>query len=308
VAETVDARLSKDALGYLLFPGLHGYARFDYAWLLAAKPLYLPELAGRFGADLGIQQLKDVAARLGFSSASIDVTLRWAVTRMALRTGLVHAASFTTEHFEAFRAAVQAFLHRRDLPAFHPCAAEKFDQFRKSWMLRVNQFGLLLFHRGQISTQSRKIMKSIKVRASTPAEMQAVVDRWLVARRATDRPAGPKRFDIACGWQASGPRSQALRRCAETIYWLTSNSSPDSRALVPGGRWGCWRAEATSRQSPSSFATPQHGNGRAFLVGRCWAREIAPACRCACLPSSRQASSASQRSGAHADHSSRLFR
>lgn len=197
VAETVDARLSKDALGYLLFLGLHGYARFDYAWLLAAKPLYLPELAGRLGVDLGIQQLKDVAARLGFSSVSIDVTLRWAVTRMALHTGLVHAASFTTEHFEAFRAAVQAFLPRRDLPAFHPCAAEKFDQFRKSWTLRVNQFGLLLFHRGQISTQPRKIMKSIKVRASTPPEMQAVVDRWLVARRATDRPAGPKRFDIA---------------------------------------------------------------------------------------------------------------
>lgn len=196
-AQAPDALLSQDALGYLLFLGLRGYTRLDYAWLLAAKPLYLPELAGRLRIDLGIEQLQAEATRLGFGRVSIDATLRWAVTRMALHTGLIRAASFTAEHFESFRAAVQAFLCRSDLPTFHPCAAEKFDQLRKSWTLRVNQFGLLLFHRGQISTPPRKIMKSIKVRAPTPPEMQAVVDRWLVARRATDRPAGPKRFDIA---------------------------------------------------------------------------------------------------------------
>lgn len=195
--QPADARLSQDALGYLLFLGLRGYARFDYAWLLAAKPLYLPELAGRLRIDLGIQELQAEAMRLGFGGVSIDATLRWAVTRMALHTGLLNAASFTTEHFAAFQAAVKAFLHRSDLPSLHPSAADKFDQFRKSWTLRVNQVGLLLFHRGQISTQPRKIMKSIKVRAPTPPEMQAVVDRWLAARRATDRPAGPERFDIA---------------------------------------------------------------------------------------------------------------
>jgi len=192
-----DARLSNDALGYLLFLGLRGYARFDYAWLLAAKPLYLPELAGRLGVDLGIEQLKAEAVRLGFGSMAIDATLRWSVTRMASHTGLINAAAFTTDHFGAFRAAVQTFLQRNDLQSFHPSAAGKFDQFRKSWTLRVNQLGLLLFHRGQISTEPRKIMKSIKVRGPTPPEMQVVVDRWLVARRAMDRPAGPKRFDIA---------------------------------------------------------------------------------------------------------------
>jgi integrase len=195
--ETIEARLSQDALSYLLFLGLRGHARFDYAWLLAAKPLYLPELAGQLGIDLGIEQLKNEAARLGFSRVSIDVTLRWAVSRMVLHAGLVHASGFTIDHFEGFRVAVQTFLQRRDLSAFHPSVATKFDQFRKCWTLRVNQVGLLLFHRGQIDTQPCKIMKSIKVRAPTPPAMQAVVDRWLAARRALDRPAGPKRFDIA---------------------------------------------------------------------------------------------------------------
>ena len=195
--QAADAGLSQDALGYLLFLGLRGYARFDYEWLLAAKPLYLPELAGQLGIDLGIDQLKAEAARLGFSKVAIDVGLRWAVSRMVLHTGRLQATAFTIDQFGEFRDAVQTFLRRHDLAAFHPSVATKFDQFRKSWTLRVNQVGLLLFHRGQINTQPCKIMKSIKVRAPTPPTMQAVVDRWLAARQAMDRPAGLKRFDIA---------------------------------------------------------------------------------------------------------------
>ena len=197
IGEAADAGLSLEALGYLLFLGLRGYARFDYEWLLAAKPLYLPELASRLGVELGIEQLTSEAARLGFSAVSVDVTLRWAITRMTLHTGVVGVDGLTGDHFESFREAVQTFLRRSDLAAFHPGAATKFDRFRKSWTMRVNQFGLLLFHRGQIHRQPQKIMKSIKVRAPTRPEMQAVVDRWLAARRALDRPAGPKRFDIA---------------------------------------------------------------------------------------------------------------
>lgn len=195
--QTVDAGLSQEALGYLLFLGLRGYARFDYEWLLAAKPLYLPELAARLGVELGIEQLKGEAARLGFSRVAIDVGLRWVVSRMVLHTGRRQATAFTIDQFEEFRGAVAAFLLRHDLAVFQPSTATKFDQLRKSWTLRVNQTGLLLFHRGQINEQPHKIMKSIKVRGSTPPAMQAVVDRWLAARRTTDRPAGPKHFDIA---------------------------------------------------------------------------------------------------------------
>jgi integrase len=195
--QAADAGLSQDALGYLLFLGLRGYARFDYEWLLAAKPLYLPELAGQLGIDLGIEQLKAEAARLGFSRVAIDVGLRWAVSRMVLHTGVLQVTAFSIDQFEEFRAAVQTFLRRHDLAAFHPSVAAKFDQLRKSWTLRVNQVGLLLFHRGQINTPPCKIMKSIKVRAPTQPTMQDVVDRWLAARRAMDRPAGPKRFDVA---------------------------------------------------------------------------------------------------------------
>lgn len=195
--QAADAGLSQDALGYLLFLGLRAYARFDYEWLLAAKPLYLPELAGQLGIDLGIEQLKAEAARLGFSRVAIDVGLRWAVSRMVLHTGVLQVTALSIDQFEEFRAAVQTFLRRHDLAAFHPSGAAKFDQLRKSWTLRVNQVGLLLFHRGQINTPPCKIMKSIKVRAPTQPTMQDVVDRWLAARRALDRPAGPKRFDVA---------------------------------------------------------------------------------------------------------------
>jgi hypothetical protein len=101
--QAADARLSQNALGYLLYLGIRGYAKFDYPWLLTARPLFLPKLARRLDIDLGIEQLKIEAERLGFSRTSIDVILRWTVTRLALHTGITDARRFTGAQIEEFK-------------------------------------------------------------------------------------------------------------------------------------------------------------------------------------------------------------
>ncbi|WP_238446726.1 tyrosine-type recombinase/integrase [Azohydromonas australica] len=197
VWQAPDARLSQKALGYLMYLGIRGYAKFDYPWLLVARPLFLPKLTWRLDVDLGIEQLKAEAVRLGFSRISVDVIVRWAVTRLALHTGVMDARHLTGDQLEEFRIAVQSFLHRSDVLDLVPCPPETFDKFKMEWPMRVNQLGLLLFHRGQIDAEPRKKMVSIKVREPTPPKMQAIVDRWLAVRRTTDRPDGPKHFDVA---------------------------------------------------------------------------------------------------------------
>lgn len=193
----LDAQLSHIARPYLLFLGLRGFVQFDYPWLLASSPLFVPEVAAQMGIDLGIGALRADAQRLGFGKLGMDATLRWTVSRVMLHTGCLDASRLNGEHVQGLREAVAAFLAGRDLVEFYPSASSNFEAFRKSWTLRVNQFELLLFHRGQLDTQPRKFMRSIKERKSVCPRMHEVVNRWLVARSATDRPISVKRFELA---------------------------------------------------------------------------------------------------------------
>ncbi|MGF6970814.1 integrase [Paraburkholderia sp. WC7.3g] len=193
----LDAQLSHIARPYLLFLGLRGFVQFDYPWLLASSPLFVPEVAAQMGIDLGIGALRADAQRLGFGKLGMDATLRWTVSRVMLHTGCLDASRLNGEHVQGLREAVAAFLAGRDLVEFYPSAWSNFEAFRKSWTLRVNQFELLLFHRGQLDAQPRKFMRSIKERKSVCPRMHEVVNRWLVARSATDRPISVKRFELA---------------------------------------------------------------------------------------------------------------
>ncbi|WP_051381597.1 tyrosine-type recombinase/integrase [Paraburkholderia mimosarum] len=193
----LDAELSHMAKPFLLFLALHGFVQFDYRWLFACSPLFVPEAAREMGLDLGIDALQADARRLGFGTIGIDTTVRWSVSRIMLHTGCLHVSALDGEHIRGLREAVAAFLASDDLVEFYPSASKKFEMFRKSWTLRVNQLELLLFHRGQLHAEPRKFMRSIKERQPVMPRMQEVVDRWLVARSATDRPLSLKRFELA---------------------------------------------------------------------------------------------------------------
>jgi integrase len=191
------ARASYFARGYLLFLALKGYARMDYPWLLTVSPLFVPEAAKDLGIELGIDQFIGEAARLGFSNLSMQGVIRWALPRILLHGGHTDSRSIRAEDIEELRIAIREFLEREDLPEIHPLAAQNNDAFRKNWIMRANQLELLLFHRGQVDTQPTKFMRSIKDREPTPPTMQALVDRWLTACRASHRPASLKRFELA---------------------------------------------------------------------------------------------------------------
>lgn len=193
----LNAEISHTGRPFLLFLGLRGLLQFDYPWLFASSPLYVPEMAREMGLDLGIDALRSDAQRLGFGKLGFDATLRWTVSRVILHTGCIDASTFGGEHVHGLRAGIAAFLASRDLHEFYPSASGNFEAFRKSWTLRVNQLELLLFHRGQLDAQPKKVMRSIKERKPVVPRMQDVVDRWLVARSATDRPLSVQKFELA---------------------------------------------------------------------------------------------------------------
>ena len=182
-------RVSYRARGYLLYLGLQGYLRLDYAWLLGVGHLYVEAIADPLGRDLGITSLADQLMQLGFTPDSAGQAMRWAVGRIVLHTGIPDATHLRMAHLDEVLQAVRQFGERPDLTAIYG-SIERYRWSRsKDWITHLHQLQIALFHRGQIAEQPRKFMPPYAAPPPTPPPLQAVVDRWLARHRLTDRPA-----------------------------------------------------------------------------------------------------------------------
>jgi hypothetical protein len=148
---TISDQGSYQARGYLLFLGLRGHARFDYAWMLAGGHFHTCELAARLGLELGLQGLIDDAVRLGFERGGADQGLRWTLGRILLHTPRSTPAAITDEHVDELLEAVRRFGERRDVAAFHG-SRERYCGRAKNWTTHIHQLQVVLFHRGQLAT------------------------------------------------------------------------------------------------------------------------------------------------------------
>ncbi|WP_448207482.1 tyrosine-type recombinase/integrase [Azospirillum sp. sgz302134] len=193
---TVSHRVSHQARSYLYYLALTDHVRLDYEWLLAIGDLRLMDVARPLGIDLGIDELSGAVSRLGFHPDSARLAMHWAVGRIALHTGLRDPGAFRAEHVEDLLAAVRRFGERPDIGAFYGSAECYRVSPSKAWITHLHQLQLVLFHRGQVHEQPRKVMPLYAAQPSVRPEMQAVVDRWLAVRRVTDRPATVYRLGL----------------------------------------------------------------------------------------------------------------
>jgi integrase len=185
------------ARSYLVFLGLRGYARFDYPWLLGAEQLILHRAGAHLGRDLGVDALVDEAAALGFNRASANQAMYWSVNRIVLHTGVTEAAQITQAHIEEALEAIRRFGERPDLHQFYGTPEDYRLGAAKRWITHLHQLQIVLFHRGQVAIQPRKIMPAYALPTRMPLRMQAVADRWLSARRLTDRPSTVVKLELA---------------------------------------------------------------------------------------------------------------
>jgi hypothetical protein len=182
-----------------VFLRLRGYARFDYSWLLGAEQLILHRPGAHLGRDLGVDALVDEAASLGFNRASANRAMYWSVNRIVLHTGVTEAAHITQAHREEILEAIRRFGERPDLHRFYGTRDDYRRGAAKRWVTHLHQLQVVLFHRGQLAIQPRKIMPTYAPPGRMPPRMlmQAVADRWLSARRLTDRPSTVVKLELA---------------------------------------------------------------------------------------------------------------
>jgi integrase len=185
------------ARSYLVFLGLRDYARFDYAWLLGSEQLILHRPGTQTHPDFGADALVDEAVSLGFNRASAHQAMYWSMNRIVLHTGVINAAHITQDHIEEALEAVRRFGERPDLHQFYGTPDDYRRGAAKRWVTHLHQLQVVLFHRGQVAIQPRKVMPNYAPSSCMPPRMQAAADRWLAARRLTDRPSTVAKLELA---------------------------------------------------------------------------------------------------------------
>jgi integrase len=182
-------KLSYEARSYLYYLALTDRIRLDEDWLLAIGDLRAAQVAAALGHDLGVPRLAQEAAALGFHPASAQLAMLWSVVRIALRHGVRDPAAITAAHVDGFLAAIDRFGARPDVGDFW-VSAERFRVSpARAWVTHLGQLHLVLFHRGQIQAEPRKVMPGYAPPPPPQAAMHALVARWLEVRRLTDNPS-----------------------------------------------------------------------------------------------------------------------
>jgi integrase len=181
----------------LLFLALRGHIAFDYPWMLGAGQLRVIDPAAEMGIDLGTGALIEEAIALGYAAGSARQAMNWTVSRIALHAGLSSAEDITEGHIAEALEAVRLFSEREDLHRFYPSAQSYRDNASKQWVTHLHQLQVVLFHRGQVAAQPRKLMPSWKPPMSLPSRMLTVAQKWLAARKLTDAPSTVDKLELA---------------------------------------------------------------------------------------------------------------
>jgi hypothetical protein len=190
-------RVSYRARPYLYFLALHGYVTFDWEWLISIPNIHLWELFKAAGVPADVERLIEEAVQLGYNRLSSSQDLRWVVSRLFLHTGIWQVDQITEAACDGLAEAVRRFGERSDIALFHGSAEEYRRRARKSYLTAIHRLKVVLYHRGQATTEPWKIMPKYAEPSPGHPRMLAVIDRYLTARRLTSRPATIERLEVS---------------------------------------------------------------------------------------------------------------
>lgn len=190
-------RVSYQARAYLYYLALTDRMRLDYDWLLALGTLRSEDVSRPLGLDLGIDLLSKEAAGLGFHPVSARLAMHWTLSRIALHTGVRTPAAIRSSHLDDLLVAIRRLGDRPDIGLFWASPERYRSSPAKAWITHVGQLRLVLYHRGQIQEQPRKVMPAYAARPPLQPGMHALAERWLALRRPGLRPSTQYHLELA---------------------------------------------------------------------------------------------------------------
>ncbi len=181
------------ARSYLKFLAVHGYAQFDWEWILAIGEAALGNILDYANGAAGVDQLVEDAVQLGYRQKSARDVLQWITDRVFLFTARPHVDLIRESDLDALAEAVLRFGEREDIPLFFG-SVERYQRVMKTRLKCIYTMRVVLYHRGQISTEPR-ISHVKDPRPAVKPRMEAVVARYLPMRRLTGRPSTIRHLD-----------------------------------------------------------------------------------------------------------------
>lgn len=168
------------AHSYLFYLALTDRLRFDYDWLLAIGDLAVGPVAGPLGVDFGIPRLVAEGIRHTYQPASLAGSLRWALSRIALHTGVREPEKLGSVHIEELLAAIDEYGEVRDLGGFRSAG---MSSLKRDWFINARLLQTLLYHRGQVADLPTLPSRRRPLLPPQQPAMHAAVERWLALRR-----------------------------------------------------------------------------------------------------------------------------
>src|SRR5258708_5771872 len=188
--------VSYRARPYLYFLALHGYATFDWDWLISVPSIHIWEVLHASQMATGIEQLIEEAVRLGYNRRSSAHDLQWAIGRIFLHEGIWQVDQIAEAHCDALAEAVRRFGERADIDLFHGSAELYRQRSRKSYLTAIHRLKVVLYHRGQATTEPWKLMPKYAEPPTGKPRMLAVMERYLTVRRLTSRPGTITKLEV----------------------------------------------------------------------------------------------------------------
>ena len=177
--------VSYRARSYLFYLALTDRVLLDYDWLLAIGDLAIGPVAGPLGIHFGVPKLAADGVRHGYRPSSVAASMRWALSRIALHSGVRSADEVRSDHIAELLTAIERFDERHDISVFRTAGIASLKRY---WRIDTRQLQLLLYHRGRVSEFPALPSKRREPPLSNRPVMQAPIDRWLSVRRLTLSP------------------------------------------------------------------------------------------------------------------------
>jgi integrase len=179
------------ARSYVHYLALRGYIWLDWEWLLAIARHRIWELDERLGLTIrhDAEALVQAAVRLGYFENTAIRVLRWTLSRLLLHAGDGRVAAITDGQLDDFADAIRRFGERSDIAAYFGSRPRYIQLTGHAYLNYVHALRVVLYHRGQLAREPRRIRFGFKVRPVLRPRMEAVASRFLGTRRLTDRPS-----------------------------------------------------------------------------------------------------------------------
>lgn len=190
-------RVSYEARAYLYFLALRGYARYDYAWIIAIRRPDLWSSVAVTALATDVNRLVEEARQLGYSDSARD-RLEPLVARLYLHKPFAQVDCLREAEIDELADALQAFGARPDVGRFFG-SLERYGEAVRQYRSSFHLLRVVLYHRGQIATEPRTFQPSPAPRPVLNPRMEAVAERYLAARRLVSRPRTVLRLEDALG-------------------------------------------------------------------------------------------------------------